>query len=237
RGFIDGALLTEMKREHGIDVVIPLKSNMTAGREALSLIEHFNLPWTEYRVVRDAAGKVVKREEVAGVGDIRMWDHCDVPLYVAVMRTTEADGAVTHWALAGTRGYDDPAEAFNHYRERTDIEERHRQLKECWKLSRFSSTAFNLIAAHVHFILLVYTLVQLYLNNAKLSELTSRTIETLRHEERLGVNAVIVYAGRFFATFDLDAYTDILLHLRPAPLERMRKWIKLFRQSKTRPPP
>lgn len=237
RGFIDGALLTEMKREHGIDVLIPLKSNMAAGQEALSLIEHFNLPWTEYRVVRDESGKEHKTEEVAGVGDIRMWDNCDVPLYVAVMRTTAADGAVTHWALASTRGYDDPAEAFNHYKERTDIEERHRQLKECWKLSRFSSTAFNLIATHVYFILLVYTLVQLYLNNAKLSELTSRTVETLRHEERLGLNAVIVYAGHFFATFDLHEYSDILLHLRPAPLERMRKWIKLFRQSKTRPPP
>ena len=99
---------------------------------------------------------------------------------------------------------------------------------------------------HVYFILpacaphadrLVYTLVQLYLNNAKRSELTSRTVETLRHEERLGVNAVIVYAGHFFATFDLDEYTHILLHLRPAPLERMRKWINLSRRSKTRPPP
>jgi len=84
---------------------------------------------------------------------------------------------------------------------------------------------------------LVYTLVQLYLTNARLSNFTKRTIETLRHEERLGINAVIVYAGRFFATFDLDEYSYILLRLRPAPLERMRQWIKRFRQSKTRPPP
>ena len=78
---------------------------------------------------------------------------------------------------------------------------------------------------------------QLYLNNAKLSDLTQRTIESLRHEEKLGVNAVIVYAGHFFATFDLDEYTHILLHLRPAPLERMRQWIQRFRANKTRPPP
>ena len=237
RGFIDGAFIAEMKCDNGIDVLIPLKSKMVTFDEALRLIEHFDLPWSEYKVVRDATGKVVKREEVAGVADIRMWDACDVPLYVAVMRTTHADGRVTYWALASTRPYDDPAEAFNHYKERTDIEERHRQLKECWNLTRFSSTAFNLIAAHVYFILLVYTLVQLYLNNAKLSDLTNRTVETLRHEERLGVNAVIVYAGHFFATFDMDEYTHILLHLRPAPLDRMRQWIKRFRQSKTRPPP
>lgn len=237
RGFIDGAFVTEMKRGYGIDVLIPLKSNMVAFDEALRLIEQFGLPWSEYNVVRDDKGKVIKREEVAGVGDIRMWDACDVPLYVAVMRTTHADGRVHHWALASSRAYRDPAQAFDHYKQRADIEERHRQLKGCWNLTRFSSTAFNLIAMHVTFILLVYTLVQLYLNNAKLSELANRTVETLRREEQLGLNAVIVYAGHFFATFDLDEYTDILLHLRPAPLARMRKWIKLFRQNKTRPPP
>jgi len=237
RGFIDGAFLTEMKRDHAIDGLIPLRSNMTALEEALRLIEHFNLPWTEYRCVRDAEGHLVKREEVAGVADVRVWDGCDVPLYIAVMRTTHADGRVDHWALASTRPYDEPAGAFNHYKERTDIEERHRQLKQCWNLTRFHSTAFNLIAMHVTFTLLVYTLVQLYLNNAKLSELTHRTIETLRHEERLGVNAVIVYAGHWFATFDLDEYTHILLHLRPEALARMRAWIQRFRQAKTRPPP
>ena len=153
------------------------------------------------------------------------------------MRATHADGRVEYRGLASTRGYSRPAQAFDHYKERTDIEERHRQLKECWNLARFNSTAVNLVAMHVYFILLVYTLVQLYLNNAKLSDLTQRTIGSLRHEEKLGVNAVIVYAGHFFATFDLDEYTPILLRLRPAPLERMRQWIARFRASKTRPPP
>ena len=90
---------------------------------------------------------------------------------------------------------------------------------------------------HVYFILLVYTLVQLYLNHAQLNDLTQRTIASLRHEDKLGVNAVIVYAGHFFATFDLDEYSHILLHLRPGPQERMRQWIERFRASKTPAPP
>jgi len=237
RGFVDGAFITDLKREYGIDVLVPLKAKMAAGDEALCLIEHGRLPWTVYRVEQDEAGEVVKTEEVAGVGQLRVWDTCEVPLYVAVMRVTQADGTVDHWALAGPRPYADPAAAFGDYAERTAIEERHRQLKECWNLTRFTSTAFNLIAMHVIFILLVYTLVQLYLKKGKLQELANRTIDSLRQEERLGLNAVIVYAGRHFATFDLDEYSDILLHLRPAPLERMRKWIRLFRQSRTRPPP
>ena len=237
RGFLDGAFITELKREQGIDVLIPLKSNMQAREDALRLITELDLPWTEYQTVRDAEGNVVKTEEVAGVGEIRLWDTCHVPWYVAVMRVSEADGSVTHWALASTRPDDDPAQAFRDDANRTDIEERHRQLKGGWNLTKFTSTDFNLIAMHVYFILLVYTLVQLDLKKGTLTELANRTIETRRQEERLGLNAVIVYAGRHFATFDLDEYSDILLHLRPLPLERMRKWIRLFRQQKTRPPP
>jgi len=237
RGFIDGSFVTEMKRKYRIDLLIPLRSNMQALEEALRLIEHSGSRWSDYNVVRDREGNVVKTEQVAGVGNINVWDGCEVPLYVAVMRVTHADGAVDYWGLASPRHYKDPSEAFNDYKERTGIEERHRQIKGFWNLAQFSSTAFNLIAVHVYFILLVYSLVQLYLNSAKLSELTNQTIDSLRHEERLGLHAAIVYAGRYFATFDLDEYSDILLHLRPAPLERMRKWIKLFRSSKTKPPP
>ena len=107
----------------------------------------------------------------------------------------------------------------------------------CWNLTKFSSTAFHLIAAHVYFVLLVYTLVQLYLKKGKLQDLANRTIDTLRQEERLGLHAVIVYAGAYFATLDLDEYTDILLHLWPEPLDRMRKWMRRFRHSQARPPP
>jgi hypothetical protein len=209
---------------------------MEAFKEALSLIEGFELPWTDYETVMEADGTVRQRSEVAGVGDVNVWDTCEVPLYVAVMRVTKGDGTVDEWALASTRAYERPGEAFGDYKERTPIEERHRQLKGPWKLARFSSTAFNLITTHVLFILVVYTLVQLYLKHKRLGELADRTITTLRQEERLGIDAVIVYAGRSFATFDLDEYTDILLHLRPAPLERMRNWIRRFRQIKPRPP-
>jgi hypothetical protein len=236
RGFIDGRLITDMKRLYGIDVLIPLKKNMDAFTDALKLIESFGLAWSDYDTVRDTEGNSIEKHQVAGVADVKVWQGCEVPLYVAVMRLRKADATVGHWALASTRSCEQPAELFDAYKERTDIEERHRQLKRCWKLCKFSSTAFNLITTHVYFILVVYTLVQLYLKNARLSELANRTITTLRQEERLGINAVIVYAGRFFATFDLDEYSDILLHLRPEPSERMRKWIRRFRRAPTRPP-
>lgn len=235
RGFVDGSLITDLKCDYGIDVLIPLKANMNALSDALSLIEASGSKWRPYRTDRDEEGGEVK-EEVAGVGEVDVWDSCRLPLYVAVMRVSQADGTVRYWGLASTRAYEHAADAFHDYKDRTDIEERHRQLKECWNLCRFPSPAFNLVAMHVYFTLLVYTLIQLYLNEAKLHELTQCTIDTLQRQERLGLNAVIVYAGQWFATFDLDDYTHILVHLRPKPLERMRKWIRVFRETKTRAP-
>jgi hypothetical protein len=35
-------------------------------------------------------------------------------------------------------------------------------------------------------------------------ELATKTIESLRQEERLGKDAVIVYAEKYFAVFDVD---------------------------------
>jgi hypothetical protein len=67
---------------------------------------------------------------------------------------------------------------------------------------------------HVFFVLLTYTLIQLYLKSTHQEEFAPQTIESLRQEERLGKDAVIFYAAKYFAVFDVDEYTEILLHLR-----------------------
>jgi hypothetical protein len=45
-------------------------------------------------------------------------------------------------------------------------------------------------------------------------EFVPQTIETLKQEERLRKDAVIVYAEKYFAVFDLDQYTDIEAYLK-----------------------
>jgi hypothetical protein len=52
----------------------------------------------------------------------------------------------------------------------------------------------------------------------------------------LGRDAVIVYAEKYFAVFDVDEYTDIILHLREEARLRMCRWIKRFRRDKIRAP-
>ena len=39
--------------------------------------------------------------------------------------------------------------------------------------------------------------------------MTNRTILSLKSEEKMGVNSVIVYSWNYFAAFDLDDYIEI----------------------------
>jgi len=50
------------------------------------------------------------------------------------------------------------------------------------------------VVAHTIFPLLVYSLIHVYLNVAKLNELANKTMEALRYEESLGKNATIMHA-------------------------------------------
>lgn len=49
RGFIDGPTITHMKKEHGIDSVFPLRSNMLDAKDAWVLAEADEGPWTKWR--------------------------------------------------------------------------------------------------------------------------------------------------------------------------------------------
>ncbi len=79
-------------------------------------------------------------------------------------------------------------------------------------------------------------LIQLCLKATHHEEFATQTVETLKQEERLGKEAVIVYAEKYFAVFDLDEYMDTIIDLKPKPRERMRRWLKRFRRNDIRAP-
>ncbi len=236
REFIDGAMISRFKKTYGIDCLVPLKSNMHALLDALGISRIEKVDWIKYEEVKDERGRVIEVEEVAGVGKVESWESCEVPLYVVLVRSRKADGRSELWALASTKEFHDPREPRKLYKGRMQIEERIDQIKNCWWVGCFTTPNFNADVVHVVFVLLVYTLIQLYLKATHHEELATQTIETLKQEERLGKDAVIVYAEKYFAVFDLDEYTDIILHLKPKAHQRMCRWIKKFRREKIRAP-
>ncbi len=236
REFIDGAMISRFKKKYGIDCLVPLKSNMHALLDALGILQLEEVPWVVSKEVQDETGKVVGVEEVAGVGRVESWESCEVPLYVVLVRKRKADGSSEIWALASTREFEDPRVPRRLYTGRTQIEERIDQIKNCWWVGCFTTPNFNADAMHVFFVLLTYTLIQLYLKSTHQEEFAPKTLESLKQEERLGKDAVIVYADKYFAVFDVDEYTEIILGLKEEPRVRLLKWLKGFRRNKIRAP-
>ncbi|GAI23287.1 unnamed protein product, partial [marine sediment metagenome] len=128
---------------------------------------------------------------------IKSYEGCDVDLNVILVKSKLKNGKVRLWSLATTKDYSDPTQAVKDYRLRWQIEERYKQIKDSWLKQGFKSTDFNLVVAHIIFTLLVYSLIQVYLNIKKLNNLANKTIEALRYEESLGENATIMYAGGY----------------------------------------
>jgi hypothetical protein len=236
REFIDGVMISRFKKKYGIDCLVPLKADMHALIDALGIAKLEGVPWVVYEEVKDRSGKVVEVEEVAEVGQIESWESCGVPLFITLVRTRKREGAIEIWALACTRSFGDPREARKLYVGRMQIEERIDQIKNCWWVGLFTTPNFNADAVHVFFVLLTYSLVQLYLKATHQEELATQTMESLKQEERLGKDAVIVYAGKYFGVFDLDEYTDIIVHLKEGARLRLAKWLGRFRRNKIRAP-
>lgn len=228
RGYISGSFITYVKKELGSDVLIPLRSNMDALTDSTQIAESFNYKWVKYKEYTRYDVKYV--EEVTVVENVDIWGKCEVPLYVSIMKITGSDGSVRYWGLSSTFKPLNAKEAFELYELRTQIEERHRQIKNYWNINKFSSPQESLIEAHVMFTLLTYTLVQLYLSKKHLNDLANKTISSLKSEERMGVNSVIVYSENYFAVFDLDDYTEIVVDLTDEAKSRLKKWITIFKE-------
>lgn len=236
RGFIDGKMISRFKKGYHIDTLIPLKSNMDIFIDALGIASSKEVKWKLYYEGEDYEGNFI-REEITAVEELTTWESCDVPLYVALMRKKDAKGKIIQqWGLASTHPFEDPAQAFDLYHKRAQIEERHKQLKLCWLLYKFTSPEFSLIMMHVVFTILVYSHIQMYLMRKQLQELANKTIDSLRQEERLGKDAVIVYSKGNFATFDVDEYSDILLNLQEPARKRLARWVKEFKSRRIRAP-
>jgi len=207
-------------------MLIPLKSNMDAYLDAKGLARLESKPWKD----------VDKATSCYMAKKIKSYEGCKVDLNVILVKSKEKNGKVRLWSLATTRDYFDPAQAVRDYRLRWQIEERYKQIKASWLDKGFKSTDFNLVTAHIIFTLLVYSLIQVYLNIEKLNDLANKTMEALRYEESLGENATIMYAGGYYAALDNDEGLYYVAFLEGEPLKRFRKWIKKFINQKYRIP-
>ena len=112
-----------------------------------------------------------------------------------------------------TKEVEDPTEASEQYHLRTTIEERHRQLKCFIDLTHFTSRAFSLVVNQVVFIMLSYTLLQLYLLRQGRTELNKETLPHIRQQLLPSDNHIIVYFENSYGLFAPLEFTEIIATL------------------------
>jgi len=205
---------------------------MAAYDDVLGLCRAKDVDWKTYRLEQDDDGFVARKEEVTSFFNIKTWDNLSVKLHVSVKKETDyTTGKVSYFVLAHSKKYKYPDQAFDLYKKRTCIEERHRQLKGFWDLAKFSSPCFSLVLTQITFKLIAYSLMQLYLARSDMARLARKTISTIVKKERSGECVIILYSGSHYGVFNLDEYSFTLMNLEDDYKKRLTKKIKAWNRG------
>jgi hypothetical protein len=156
--------------------------------------------------------EVLERTLITKIPELTSWSDCSVPLTGVYSKDCYADGHEKDWLLVTTDPHSTAAAVRDYYALRTDIEELHRQVKCFWDLTRFPSTAWNVIVSQTVFVALTYSLLQLHLLQHGHQELNRRSVETSRRLLPDG-DRVIIYRQQRFAFFTLLEHTELTLSL------------------------
>jgi len=139
------------------------------------------------------------------------WSQCPLPLTAVVNRETDEQGQTQDWVLVTTSERFTAAQIRSTYELRPAIEERHRQYKCFWDLTRMHSRAFPLVVNQALFVLLAYTLVQVHLVLRQRQELNRGVWEYTRQLLSPSLEVVAVYYRQRFCLLTLAEYGRILL--------------------------
>lgn len=154
--------------------------------------------------------KTQVKTEVAFIEKFTSWTACTVPLTVVASRELYADGHEETWYLLDTKKVWDAKRSRQEYHLRTSIEERYRHLKCFSDLCNFTSRAFSLVVNQVVFIMLAYSLLQLYLLRQGRKDLTKKTPTSVRKQLLPATTHIVVYWNKHYAFFEQLEYTELI---------------------------
>jgi hypothetical protein len=161
---------------------------------------------------RPAAAPATPPQTLLGRGrGLLSWTQCPVPLTAVVNRERDEHGEMRDWVLVSTSARRTAAEIRSTYELRPAIEERHRQYKCFWDLTRMRSCAFSLVVNQAMFVLLAYTLIQAHLVLRRRQELNRGVWERTWELLSPTLEVVAVYYRQRFCLLTLPEYGRILL--------------------------
>lgn len=135
RGFISRDLLNQLKRERGVNTYIPLKKNMEAYEQAVSIAKEQN-KWQPH------PNKKRKSQKIAFVPSLGSYWRSDRPeqdveINACVVKDEKTDEC---FVFVSTDLSKTAKQIVSTYELRSEIEEDYRQIKDFWKIEDFKST-------------------------------------------------------------------------------------------------
>ena len=159
------------------------------------------------------------------------WSQCPVPLTAVVNRERDDHGQTQDWVLVTTSKRFTAAQIRSTYELRPAIEERHRQYKCFWDLTRMHSCAFSLVVNQALFVLLAYTLVQAHLILHQRQELNRGVWEYTRRLLSPSLEVVAVYYRQRFCLLTLAEFGRILLDITDPARDKLREKLRRIEQE------
>jgi hypothetical protein len=154
------------------------------------------------------------------------WSQCPVPLTAVVNRERDENGQTRDWVLVSTSQQFTANHIRSTYELRPAIEERHRQYKCFWDLTRMHSRAFSLVVNQALFVLLAYTLVQAHLVLRQRQQLTGGVWERTRLLLSPSMEVVAVYYRQRFCLLTLAEFGRILLDIAEPARGKLREKLR-----------
>lgn len=197
RGFISREVINQLKRERGVDTYIPLKKNMEAYEQAISVAKEQN-KWQAH------PNKKRKTQEIAFVEALGCYwrsiaPEKDVEINACVVHDTKID---EYFVFITTDLTKTAKQIISTYELRPEIEEDYRQIKEFWHIEDFKSTKHNFIAFHVIMVLIGYLFFQLYKGMEEGRKYAGKTLPVaIKKYVENGPKSVIIYSGQYFGIF------------------------------------
>jgi len=174
-----------------------------------------------------AAAPPLARQTLLGLGrGLLSWSQCPVPLTAVVNRECDEHGQAQDWVLVSTSDRFSAAQIRATYELRPAIEERHRQYKCFWDLTRMHSCCFSLVVNQALFVLLAYTLVQAHLVLRQRQALNRGVWERTRQLLSPTLEVVAVYYRQRFCLFTLAEFGRILLDIAEPARGKLREKLK-----------